>query len=118
MAWIVIVQTEENGRIREYVSLPTEQDCLDWISVHNTGFVYEGDFDPFLHVGSDNTVAYSYDLEYDKSIKRDLRDIKLKIAETWSLPYTTEQQSYIDALNNIENQDGFPADIAWPTIPQ
>lgn len=116
MAWLVIVQTQ-NNRVQEFVSLPTEQDCLDWIAVHGVGFTYEGSFSDFLYVDDDNNVTTVYDLSLDKQLKIEKRDILLRFTEEWSTPYTSEQQDYINALNDIENQAGFPQNVTWPTRP-
>jgi hypothetical protein len=56
-------------------------------------------------------------MEQDVISKRDA--LLLETAE-WSEGIrrtTVVQREYIDALNNIEQQDGFPNDVIWPTKP-
>jgi len=117
MAWTVIVQTDENGRIREYIDLPTEQDCLDWISVHDKGFVYEGDFDPFLYVAPDNTVSMQYDQQLAISIANDTASIFEKIVSSWGENITPERQIFINDLRSVASQTGYPRSIVWPQVP-
>jgi hypothetical protein len=55
-----------------------------------------------------------------EAVRRD-RDAYLAATDVWALSdrtMTAEQTAYRQALRDITDQAGFPADITWPTKPE
>lgn len=116
MACTVIIGVE-NNRVTSFVELPTEQDCREWISANEAGFIYNGSYDPFLYVAPDNTVSVQYDEQLAISIASDIASIFEKLVSSWGDDITPERQSFIDNLRSVASQAGYPRNIVWPQVP-
>ena len=116
MSCTVIIDVE-NGRIKTFVELPTEKDCLEWISANGIGFIYNGSYDPFLYVAPDNTVSMQYDQHLAISIANETASIFEKLVSSWGDNITPERQLFIDDLRSVASQVGYPRNIVWPQVP-
>jgi len=87
----------------------------------------QADFDVLLELGFDEAAANAFMLQALADELRDQRDAKLKQFDAivsnplrWA-EFTAEQQAelaaYRQALLDVPQQDGFPAQIEWPVMP-
>ena len=74
-----------------------------------------------VDVTQEEVDATRYQPPATESRVREDRDRLMRETDVWALSdrtMTTEQTAYRQALRDITDQSGFPADITWPTKPE
>lgn len=126
--YTAIVSTE-NGKITKYAEFETQQEAQNHVSVYG-GFVYNGPYQEYLEVGSNNTVSFNQ-VWADEAMAANMRSERDALLRSEVDPIvtnplrwadmTTEQQNalsqYRTDLLNITDQAGFPHNVTWPTKP-